>query len=137
METVAKKNQRRLEKVAVRISEEDRQALEKVATDLKNATGASVTLTDAFAFMLRNTGDDTGATMTQEGLGETWAVVLDEDQIAALDAIADRLARRKATLLGREVKPVRSDAIRFVIRSGVAGNHAAGSVYVPNESVSK
>jgi hypothetical protein len=100
-------------------------------------TGASVTMTDAFAFMLRNTGNDTGAAMTQEALGETWAVVLDVDQIAALDTIADRLARRKATLLGRDVQPVRSDAIRFVIRSGVAGNHAIASVYLPNETVSK
>lgn len=126
-----------METVAVRISHEDRQRLEGAAATLETITGASVTMTDAFAFMLRNAGDDTGVAMTPEALGETWAVVLDEDQIAALDAIADRLARRKATLLGREVKPVRSDAIRFVIRLGVAGNHAAGSVYVPNESVSK
>ena len=126
-----------METVAVRISTEDRQRLEDAAATLEGMTGASVTMTDAFAFMLRNSGDDTGATMPHELLGETWAVVLDEDQIAALDTIADRLARRKATLLGREVKPVRSDAIRFVIRSGVAGNHAIASVYLPNETVSK
>lgn len=126
-----------METVAVRISHEDRQRLEGAAATLETMTGASVTMTDAFAYMLRTTGDDAGVAMTPEALGETWAVLLDEDQIAALDAIADRLARRKATLLGREVKPVRSDAIRFVIRSGVGSNHAAGSVYVPNESVSK
>ena len=126
-----------METVAVRISTEDRQRLEGAAATLETMTGASVTMTDAFAFMLRNTGNDTGAAMTQEALGETWAVVLDVDQIAALDTIADRLARRKATLLGRDVQPVRSDAIRFVIRSGVAGNHAIASVYLPNETVSK
>lgn len=126
-----------METVAVRISTEDRQRLEDAAATLETMTGASVTMTDAFAFMLRNTGDDTGVSQPHELLGETWAVLLDEDQIAALDAIADRLARRKAALLGREVKPVRSDAIRFVIRSGVTGNHAAASAYVPNEIVTK
>ena len=120
-----------METVAVRISTEDRQRLEGAAATLETMTGASVTMTDAFAFMLRNTGDDTGVSQPHELLGETWAVVLDGDQIAALDAIADRLARRKAALLGREVKPVRSDAIRFVIRSGVT------SAYVPNEIVTK
>lgn len=123
-----------METVAVRISTEDRQRLEDAAATLETMTGASATMTDAFAFMLRNTGDDTGVAMTPEALGETWAVVLDEDQIAALDAIADKLARRKATLLGREVKPVRSDAIRFVIRRGAAGNHAV-SVEIPNGAV--
>jgi hypothetical protein len=126
-----------METVAVRISTEDRQRLEDAAATLETMTGASVTMTDAFAFMLRTTGDDTGVAMPHELLGETWAVVLDEDQIAALDAIADRLARRKATLLGREVKPVRSDAIRFVIRSGVAGGGSVTSVCMPKEAVSK
>lgn len=126
-----------METVAVRISTEDRQRLEGAAATLETMTGASVTMTDAFAYLLRHTGDDTGVAMPHELLGETWAVVLDDSQIAALDAIADRLARRKAALLGREVKPVRSDAIRFVIRSGVTGNHAAASAYVPNEIVTK
>lgn len=121
-----------METVAVRITTEDRQRLEGAAATLETMTGASVTMTDAFVFMLRTTGDDTGVSQPQEALGETWAVLLDEDQIAALDAIADRLARRKAALLGREVKPVRSDAVRLVIRSGVA----VASVYTPNGAVS-
>lgn len=109
-----------METVQARLSEEDRAALEAVAADLTDITGSPVTMTGAFAYLLRNLPDhieeltvsgDTGPLVVQ------MRMVLPEEQVNSIDAIALFLAERKAAILGGEAEPNRSDAVRFVVRT--------------------
>lgn len=112
-----------MEPVQARLSERDRENLEAVAAELTKATGVSVTMTDAFGYLLRcHPGD--AAVVSNDGdagpLVIQLRMILDAEQAQAVDRIAHRLAERKAQLIGGEVEPNRSDAVRFVIRSTTA-----------------
>lgn len=111
-----------METVPVRLKKEEREALEQFAADLSAQLGLAVSMTDAFLHMLRHLPadavDQPGWVASGASTG-VFAMNLDADQVAQIDAIAQALADRRARLLGTDQQPVRSEAIRFVIRASV------------------
>ena len=111
-----------METVPVRLKKEERAVLEATAESLSAALGLPVSLTDAFLHLLRHLPADavdrpSGWTATGPSSG-VFAMNLEGDQVAALDALAQRLAQRRSRVLGGNQQPVRSEAIRFAIQSG-------------------
>jgi hypothetical protein len=80
-----------------------------------------VSLADAFVHILKhlpeNVTEHPGWVATGASAG-VFAMNLEADQVAMIDALAEKLAERRARLLGGEQSPVRSEAIRFAIRAG-------------------
>lgn len=110
-----------METVPVRISQAERDTLEAVAAELSAQTGSAVSMTAAFAYMLKHLPADAvdhPHPPTTGSLSNLWGVNLEDAQVAMIDALAHRLADRRARLLGGDPTPVRSEAIRFVIRAG-------------------
>lgn len=110
-----------METVPVRLSKTEREALEAVAAELSAQAGGAVSMTAAFAYMLKNLPADAVEhphPPVAGNLTSLWGVNLEDTQVAAVDAIAQQLAERRARLLGGDAQPVRSEAIRFVIRAG-------------------
>lgn len=110
-----------METVPVRISQAERDALEAVAAELSAQTGGAVSMTAAFAYMLKRLPADAADHPQPPAAGNLtnlWGVNLEDAQVAMIDDLAHRLAERRAHLLGGEPTPVRSEAIRFVIRAG-------------------
>jgi hypothetical protein len=117
-----------VETVSVRLKKEEREALEAFAAELSGALGMTVSLADAFAHILKHLPEDAAEHpgWVAGGLSTgVFAMNLDADQVATIDALAEKLAERRARLLGGEQSPVRSEAIRFAIR---AGTHLTGCV---------
>jgi hypothetical protein len=110
-----------VETVSVRLKKEEREALEAFAAELSEGLGLPVSLADAFVHILKHLPQDAAEHPGWVAGGPStgvFAMNLEVDQVAMIDTLAEKLAERRARLLGGEQSPVRSEAIRFAIRAG-------------------
>lgn len=112
-----------MENVNLRISEDDRRRLEEIAATLTAQTGAVANMTDAFGYLLRTVSAYNGVQQVAADTGRLTVplgMMLRQEQLDAVDAVAQAMAVRKSQLLGGAYEPVRSEGVRYIIRSGYA-----------------